>query len=59
MPVPLLALLLLALALGQRLVSPEEVARSQVIKKALPAVVRIQVPPLAPGKGTWWAPASS
>jgi serine protease Do len=35
-------LLLLALALGQRLTSPEEVARSQVIKKALPAVVRIQ-----------------
>lgn len=51
MPVPLLALLLLALALGQRLVSPEEVARSQVIKKALPAVVRIQGTPLSAGEG--------
>ncbi|MGC8966784.1 MAG: S1C family serine protease [Thermus sp.] len=51
MPVPLLALLLLALGLGQRLVSPEEVARSQVIKKALPAVVRIQGTPLSAGEG--------
>ncbi|WP_298629884.1 S1C family serine protease [uncultured Thermus sp.] len=45
-----LALLLLSLALGQRLVSPEEVARSQVIRKALPAVVRVQGSPTAPGE---------
>ncbi len=41
-PVFLGLLLALALALGQRLTAPEEVARSQVIKRALPAVVRIQ-----------------
>lgn len=38
-----LVLLLFALvALAQRLTSPEEVARVEVIKKALPAVVRVQ-----------------
>jgi serine protease Do len=41
-PVFLGLLLALALALAQRLTAPEEVARSQVIKRALPAVVRIQ-----------------
>ncbi|MFN4232340.1 S1C family serine protease [Thermus sp.] len=46
----LLALLLSLLALGQRLVSPEEVARSQVIQKALPAVVRVQGSPTVPGE---------
>ncbi|SDF19850.1 serine protease, S1-C subfamily, contains C-terminal PDZ domain [Thermus arciformis] len=51
MPLPLLAFLLLALALAQRLVSPEEVARSQVIKRALPAVVRIHGTPLSAGEG--------
>ena len=37
-------------ALSQRLTSPEEVARVEVIKKALPAVVRIQGAPLT-GEG--------
>lgn len=46
-----LAFALLALALGQRLVSPEEVARSQVIKKALPAVVRVQGTSPTAGEG--------
>ncbi|TFU15879.1 MULTISPECIES: S1C family serine protease [Thermus] len=46
----LAALLLSLLALGQRLVSPEEVARSQVIQRALPAVVRVQGSPTAPGE---------
>ncbi len=46
----LAALLLSLLALGQRLVSPEEVARNQVIQKALPAVVRVQGSPTAPGE---------
>ncbi|WP_337844010.1 S1C family serine protease [Thermus sp.] len=45
-----LALSLLLLALAQRLVAPEEVARSGVIGKALPAVVRVQGTPLAPGE---------
>ena len=47
-PVFLGLLLALALALGQRLTAPEEVARSQVIKRALPAVVRIQGTPPSP-----------
>ncbi|GAB5601538.1 S1C family serine protease [Thermus sp. FJN-A] len=42
--------LFLLLALGQRLASPEEVARSQVIKRALPAVVRVQGSPTLPGE---------
>ncbi|MFN4071211.1 MAG: trypsin-like peptidase domain-containing protein, partial [Thermus caldifontis] len=46
----LAVLLLSLLALGQRLVSPEELARSQVIRKALPAVVRVQGSPTAPGE---------
>ncbi|TBH20703.1 S1C family serine protease [Thermus thermamylovorans] len=46
-----LLLLLPLLALGQRLVSPEEVARSQAIARALPAVVRVQGTSLAPGEG--------
>lgn len=37
-------------ALSQRLTSPEEVARVEVIKKALPAVVRLQGAPLT-GEG--------
>ncbi|GGM95114.1 serine protease [Thermus composti] len=37
-----LLVLFLLLGLAQRLTVPEEVARSQVIRKALPAVVRIQ-----------------
>ena len=41
-PILLGLLLVLALGLGQRLTAPEEVARSQVIKRTLPAVVRIQ-----------------
>ncbi|BAW01584.1 trypsin-like serine protease with C-terminal PDZ domain [Thermus thermophilus] len=45
----LLLALLLALVLGQRLVAPEEVARAQVIQKALPAVVRVQGSALSPG----------
>lgn len=45
-----LLVLFLLFALGQRLVAPEEVARSQVIKKALPAVVRVQGSPTAPGE---------
>lgn len=47
--------LFLLFALGQRLVSPEEVARSQVIQKALPAVVRVQGSPTTPGGNRWWA----
>ncbi|WP_038057660.1 S1C family serine protease [Thermus amyloliquefaciens] len=50
MRLALAALLLFLLALGQRLVSPEEVARSQVIQKALPAVVRVQGSPSVPGE---------
>lgn len=45
----LLLALLLTLVLGQRLVAPEEVARAQVIQKALPAVVRVQGSALSPG----------
>ncbi|WP_117237215.1 S1C family serine protease [Thermus sediminis] len=41
-PLLLGLLLALALVLGQRLTAPEEIARSQVIQRALPAVVRIQ-----------------
>ena len=44
----LLLALLLALVLGQRLVAPEEVARAQVIQKALPAGVRVQGSALSP-----------
>jgi len=45
----LLLALLLTLVVGQRLVAPEEVARAQVIQKALPAVVRVQGSALSPG----------
>lgn len=55
----LLLALLLTLVLGQRLVAPEEVARAQVIQKALPAVVRVQGSALSPEGRTWWARASS
>lgn len=46
-----LGLLLPALVQGQRLTAPEEVARNAVIRRALPAVVRVQGIPLTPGEG--------